>query len=147
MISFYVKQGTATSWRIHVHNIQTDTYIIRESGTATAAYVQHSLPLSIPSGCTSVRVILQHMAAAAAGTTVLFDDIVFRRSNVPPKAILKWSDDGGKTWSNELTQSIGKRGDYKTEVNFRRLGASKRRIYRNTVSDPVEVVCTGVDLK
>jgi len=65
---------------------------------------------------------------------------------VDPQTMLKWSDDGGKTWSNELTESIGKIGEYETEVHFRRLGASKRRIYRNIVSDPVEVVLTGVHL-
>ena len=65
---------------------------------------------------------------------------------VDPQTMLQWSDDGGKTWSNELTRSMGKIGEYYTEVNFRRLGTSKRRIYRNIVSDPVEVVITGAHL-
>ena len=67
-------------------------------------------------------------------------------AGVDPQAMLKWSDDGKKTWSNERSESIGKIGEYDKEVNFRRLSASKRREYRNVVSDPVEVVVTGAKL-
>ena len=146
-VSVYIKQGTGTSWRISVWDIQNTIRLVLDGGTATAAYVQHSYAMAIPTGCTSVTIDLQHLATAGAGTTLLFDDIVFRRQNIPPYAMLQWSDDGGKTWSNELTKSMGKIGDYDLEVYFSRLGASRKRIYRNTVSDPVEVVCTGAHIK
>ena len=63
-----------------------------------------------------------------------------------PQAVLRWSDNGGETWSNQNWKGLGEIGDYDKEVNYRRLGASKIRIYRNMVTDPVEVVVTGAKL-
>jgi hypothetical protein len=55
-----------------------------------------------------------------------------------PQLMLQWSDDGGKTWSNEHWLSIGKMGEYKTRVRKRRLGVSRNRIFRTIISDPVK---------
>jgi len=142
----YIKQGTGSKFRVGVWDDQNGSFILYESGTAGAAYAKYSYIIVIPDGCTSITYSLYHDASAEDGTTLLFDDVEFRIANVPPYAMLQWSDDGSKTWSNELTQSLGKLGEYKTEVNFRRLGSSKRRIYRNTISEPVEVVITGAKL-
>lgn len=60
-----------------------------------------------------------------------------------PKAMLQWSDDGGYTWSNELWASIGKIGEYQARVNWRRLGRSRDRVYKVTVTDPVPVAFIG----
>lgn len=60
-----------------------------------------------------------------------------------PQAVLDWSDDGGHTWSSEsmaeLGNAIGDIGEYKTRVLFRRLGKSRDRIFRLTITDPVKV--------
>jgi hypothetical protein len=50
---------------------------------------------------------------------------------------LRWSDDGGHTWSNGQTRGIGQSGDYKHRVLFRRLGVSRDRVYELTCADPV----------
>ncbi len=55
-----------------------------------------------------------------------------------PQMMLEFSDDGGLTWSNEMKVTLGKVGNYKTRAIFRRLGASRDRIYRVSVSDPVK---------
>lgn len=57
-----------------------------------------------------------------------------------PQAMLKWSDDGGNTWSNGLWTTIGKIGEYDTAVEWRKLGASRKRIYDLTITDPIKVV-------
>ena len=46
-----------------------------------------------------------------------------------PISILKWSNDAGSTWSNEHYGSIGKVGEYKTRVKFRRLAAARDRVF------------------
>ena len=46
-----------------------------------------------------------------------------------PKLMLRWSDDGGYTWSNEHTVSAGKIGQYKARAIWRRLGRSRDRIF------------------
>lgn len=46
-----------------------------------------------------------------------------------PVIMLRYSDDGGFTWSNELWKSLGKLGQYRTRVRWHRLGASRDRVY------------------
>jgi len=46
-----------------------------------------------------------------------------------PQMILRWSDDGGHTWSNEHTRAMGKQGQYNKRVIWRALGAARSRIY------------------
>lgn len=54
-----------------------------------------------------------------------------------PQIMMKYSDDGGRTWSNELWRDIGKVGNYKTRVKWNKLGRSRDRVYCVTTSDPV----------
>jgi len=57
-----------------------------------------------------------------------------------PLACLEWSDDGGKTWSNQYWTSMGKIGEYQHRAIWRRLGMSRVRTFRLTITDPVKVV-------
>jgi hypothetical protein len=52
---------------------------------------------------------------------------------------LRFSDDGGHTWSNWRTAGMGLTGDYRKRVIFRRLGKSRNRVYEVVFSDPVAV--------
>ena len=54
-----------------------------------------------------------------------------------PQIMLRWSDDGGHTWSNEHWRSAGRMGQYKRRAIWRVLGRSRDRIYEIVVSDPV----------
>jgi hypothetical protein len=60
-----------------------------------------------------------------------------------PVVILDWSDDGGRTWSNQLSRSMGAIGRYLTRLVWNRLGTSIVRNYRITISDPVKRVILG----
>ena len=60
-----------------------------------------------------------------------------------PKVILQHSDDGGHTWSSERKTSIGKVGEYRARVRFRRLGRSRERVFRMVISDPVKAYILG----
>ncbi len=64
-------------------------------------------------------------------------------TGVGGSAALSWSDDGGHTWSNDYTASIGAVGQYKARAVWRRLGVSRDRIFRVAVSDPVKRVILG----
>lgn len=64
-----------------------------------------------------------------------------------PRAMLQWSDDGGYSWSNELWANIGKLGEYQARVAWRRLGRSRDRVYRITVTDPVPVAFVGASVR
>lgn len=54
-----------------------------------------------------------------------------------PQLMLRWSDDGGHTWSNTYSVGFGKAGEYRTRAIWRRLGRSRDRIFEVSVSDPV----------
>ena len=56
-----------------------------------------------------------------------------------PEAMLRFSDDGGRTWSNELRRPIGKIGEYENRALWTRLGQFRRRVMEVSVSDPVKV--------
>lgn len=64
-----------------------------------------------------------------------------------PQAVLQWSDDGGHTWSNEHWTSLGKIGATKQRAIWRRLGRSRNRVFKVTVSDPVKNVWMGAELE
>lgn len=64
-----------------------------------------------------------------------------------PQAMLRWSNDGGSTWSNEHWKSIGLTGKYKNRAIWRRLGTARDRVYEVVVSDPVKAVIISANLK
>lgn len=64
-----------------------------------------------------------------------------------PQAMLRWSNDGGSTWSNEHWTSIGQQGKYKNRAIWRRLGMARDRVYEVAISDPVNAVIVSANLK
>ena len=76
-------------------------------------------------------------------TTPLNDEVV----GADPQAMLRWSNDGGSTWSNEHWTTIGQIGKYNNRAIWRRLGWSRDRIFEVTVSDPVKAVIVSANLK
>jgi hypothetical protein len=64
-----------------------------------------------------------------------------------PQAMLRWSSDGGSTWSSEHWTTIGKIGKYTNRAIWRRLGTARDRIFEVSVSDPVKAVIISANLK
>lgn len=48
---------------------------------------------------------------------------------VDPQISLRWSNDGGYTWSDYHTVSMGVSGDYKKRVIWRRMGQARQRVF------------------
>ena len=66
-----------------------------------------------------------------------------------PQVMLRWSDDGGHTWSNEHWVSIGRIGQYGRRAIWRRLGMTLKlrdRVYEVSGTDPVKVSIIGAEL-
>jgi hypothetical protein len=56
----------------------------------------------------------------------------------PAYAMLRTSDDGGRTWGSERIASIGALGEYRQRgLRFHRLGTPYDRVHELTVSDPI----------
>lgn len=66
-----------------------------------------------------------------------------------PQVMLRWSDDGGHTWSNEHWVSIGKIGEFYRRAIWRRLGMTMKlrdRVYELSGTDPVKIAIIGAEL-
>lgn len=66
-----------------------------------------------------------------------------------PQIMLRWSDDGGHTWSNERWVSMGKVGEYFRRAIYRRLGMTLKlrdRVYEISGTDPVKIAIMGAEL-
>lgn len=60
-----------------------------------------------------------------------------------PKILLDWSGDGGHTWSNQKESTMGRVGEYSARASWSRLGRSRSRVNRITITDPVKRVILG----
>jgi hypothetical protein len=89
-------------------------------------------------------------------TRLIFDEVelicqVGQATDTKPQIMLDWSDDRGKTWSNdrlaELAKDIGAIGEYEKRVIFRRLGQSFGRVFRVRMTDAGRLVITGAKAK
>jgi hypothetical protein len=68
---------------------------------------------------------------------------------VNPQVMLRWSDDGGHTWSNEHWKSMGRQGQYGYRTIWRRLGMTMKirdRVYEISGTDPVKIAIMGAEL-
>ena len=66
-----------------------------------------------------------------------------------PEIMLRFSDDGGHTWSNEHLSKMGKIGEYYRRVFWRRLGMTLKlrdRVYEISQTDPVKAVIMGAEV-
>jgi hypothetical protein len=66
-----------------------------------------------------------------------------------PQVMMRFSDDGGHTWSNEQWSPMGKIGQYFQRVFWRRLGMTLKlrdRVYEVSGTDPVKIAIVGAEL-
>jgi hypothetical protein len=66
-----------------------------------------------------------------------------------PQVMLRFSDDGGHTWSNEHWKSMGAIGNFGKRTIWRRLGATMKirdRVYEVSGTDPVRIYIMGAEL-
>jgi len=64
-----------------------------------------------------------------------------------PQAMLRWSNDGGSTWSKEYWVTIGQLGKYRNRAIWRRLGQARDRVFEVSITDPVNAVIISANLK
>jgi hypothetical protein len=115
------------------------------SVTPTAAVSSNTIYLGLnytitSSATLSIPDIAQYIIGAVASNTDL-------TTTTNPKAMLRWSNDGGSTWSKEYWVSIGQLGRFKNRAIWRRLGMARDRVFEVAVSDPVNAVIVSANFK
>jgi hypothetical protein len=84
-----------------------------------------------------------------SGDYLIADQEAIATQGANPQVMLRFSDDGGHTWSNEHWASMGKIGEYYKRVIWRRLGMTTKlrdRVYEVSGTDPVKIAIMGAEL-
>ena len=101
---------------------------------------------AIPTGQNTLRRTTQHSLQLDCETGVGL--AVGQGSD--PQVMLRWSDDGGHTWSNEHWSKMGRLGQYGFRTFWRRLGMTTKirdRVYEVSGTDPVKIAIMGAELQ
>ncbi len=62
-------------------------------------------------------------------------------------AVLRFSDDGGYTWSNEIWTQLGSTGQYSARAMWRRLGKSRDRVFEVVIAQPIQICLIAAYLR
>lgn len=92
---------------------------------------------TLVASCTAPAIAKDNEFIPHASLELVFEQGVGLASGEDPQVMLDWSDDGGRTWGNQLMRSLGKAGEFRRAALFNRLGQSQDRVYRYSISDPV----------
>ena len=120
---------------------------------------QHTLQLDIESGVgidgyyelqqTYIITESGNYLTAEDGSYLITGVTIAATIGAAPEVMLRWSDDGGHTWSNEHWSPIGRIGEYYRRVFWRRMGMTLKlrdRVYELSGTDPVKIVIMGAQL-
>jgi hypothetical protein len=120
-----------------------DNILVEEGETTTVTFLNSSGPTATPYAIRRLR-RAPHLSSEQMWQffNLLKLDIqagvgLVTGQGSDPQLMLKWSDDGGFTWSNEHWVSAGKIGQYRRRAIWRRMGRGRDRVYEVTMSDPV----------
>lgn len=64
-------------------------------------------------------------------------------SGSEPQLMMRFSDDGGHTWSNQRTVGLGAVGQYGARAKFARLGSGRNRVFEVSMTDDAKFVMLG----
>jgi hypothetical protein len=95
------------------------------------------------------QIVLAVVPVSAVGGKILIETGQFTATAIDPQVMLRWSDDGGHTWSNEHWRSMGKTGEWGRRVIWRRLGMTLKlrdRVYEVSSTDPIKIAIMGAEL-
>jgi hypothetical protein len=80
---------------------------------------------------------------------LIADQEAMATQGADPQVMLRWSDDGGHTWSNEHWSPLGRIGAYGQRTFWRRLGMTLKlrdRVYELSGTDPNKIAIMGAEL-
>lgn len=101
---------------------------------------------ALPTGQNNLKRTAQHSLQLDCESGVGLDGTT---QGTDPQVLLRWSDDGGHTWSNYHARSMGQIGEHGKRVIWRRLGMTTKlrdRVYEISGTDPVKIAIMGAEL-
>jgi hypothetical protein len=144
------KSGTEdfARWRINTGVAAFGKVIVGDSGTGKLFYLDPETYSE--DGSTLQRVAMSSPIAVEnkwvqmASLEIEFDVGVGSDAS----CWLSWSDDGGRTFSNEYDRTLGAIGEYRTRVRWKRLGQFRQRMFKLTYSNatPFNLIAANADV-
>ncbi|HZW05394.1 MAG TPA: hypothetical protein VFF58_00670 [Candidatus Nitrosotalea sp.] len=126
---FLNDEANTTSWKITINAQGVISPVLQ------AAYVS-TYPVAVPFvsvlGDQNWTLELENLGGGIAIPQLIPQGIVGRG----PEVNLRWSNDGGHTWSNLYARDCGQAGAYTTRVIWNRLGRARDRVYEISMTDP-----------
>jgi hypothetical protein len=152
-LTVYTEAGSVQKWLRSWRALPTGTNNLKRT-------TQHSLQLDCEVGVgldgatPATTTYLSSISSDAASASAISGEseettngIIVQGSD--PQVMLRWSDDGGHTWSSEHWRSMGKLGETGRRVLWRRLGMTLKlrdRVYEVSGTDPVKIAIMGAEL-
>ena len=144
----YADNGQIQRWLRSWRALPTGTNTLKRTA-------QHSLQLDAQAGALLTPITEYVYLTTEDGFRLItesYDNLVDETTlsvNPPPQFMLRWSDDGGHTWSNEHWAQGGAVGAYGTRIFWRRLGMTLKlrdRVYELSGTDPIQIAIMGAEL-
>lgn len=102
---------------------------------------------------TTIRRVRTTPHVSNSGLRLIYNNLVIDfktgvgdNTTLTPQIMLEYSNDGGNTWSNQIFKSVGALGNYINRVVFHQLGQSRDRVFRLTMTDPVDWALSGASV-
>lgn len=149
------EDGKYIAWRPRYHAMGYGEHRILDSANASVYRLSSTVSTDVDSR--PIRRLRRAPALMAENTRVFYASFELdlepalglsdsTAQGYDPQVMLRFSNDGGKTWSQEMWRSAGKIGEYFKRVRWNRLGAGRRRVFEVSTSDPMAWKLTGAYL-
>lgn len=111
------------------------------------AYTDDGAPILRLRRTTSTEMLQQRMFYAALQVDMETGVGTATGQGEAPLLMLRYSSDGGHTWSPERTATVGALGQYGARARFNRLGSGRNRVWEISMTDPVKFAVFGAVLE
>jgi hypothetical protein len=151
-LDVYADNGQPQKWLRSWRALPTSTNNLKRTA-------QHSLQLDAETGVGLNGIDpedpLEYLLATEAGDDIITENgdyiwvTPYTVEGANPEVMLRWSDDGGHTWSNEHWKTMGRIGAFGTRTIWRRLGMTLKlrdRVYEVSGTSPVKIDIMGAEL-
>ena len=144
----YTDDGSTQKWLRSWRALPTGTNTLNRTA-------HHSLQLDAQTGAyldpitENVFLVTEEYASLLTEAGDFLIDETATSYNPEPNVMLRWSDDGGHTWSNEHWKYMGAVGQYYYRTLWRRLGMTVKlrdRVYEVSGTDPIKIAIMGAEL-
>jgi Phage stabilisation protein len=156
--TMYLQQDTHTLWQMNVDGTWEKMGTLDELGVLTGyGFPGDDIPkistaryIDLKSGVSYMCLPMSHgslvwtwfgavvMQKGSPDHLAVYEEVITPVED--PQVMLQYSDDGGKKWSDEIWTSAGQVGESNArQVEFRKLGSFRNRVWKVVVTDPLPV--------